>query len=101
MIADELKDENRVLAKREAQLAALNRDISTAPKLKDLVLYELDNGVSPEWISTKYGHLGATLERVRAFKAALDKQAEAKREREQSARGDREVSEVRPVTDGD
>jgi hypothetical protein len=80
--------------KREMQMASLRHDLATAPKLKELVLYELSNGVSAEWIAMKYRHMGASLERVVAFKAALDKQEGLKRERIQSARGNREVSEV-------
>lgn len=73
--------------RREMQQAALRYDVSTARKLKDIVLHELGCGVSAEYIATKYGHLGASLERVKAFKAALDKQAEKQREREQDSTG--------------
>lgn len=76
------------------QMAALQYDISTARPLKELVLGELKNGTRPEWIATRYAHFGVTLERVLAAKAAIDKQEQLKREREQSARGNREASEV-------
>jgi len=82
------------------QLAALRYDLSTARPLKELVLGDLKNGVRPEWIATKYGHLGVTLERVIAFKAAIDKQTEAKRERQESKSSDRELLEVGKVVNG-
>lgn len=72
--------------KREMQHAALKFDISTAKPLKEIVLGEIKLGIRPEWIATKYQHLGVTLERVLAAKAAIEKQSEARRERENAAR---------------
>lgn len=92
-------DEERDV-KREMQLAALKHDLSTAKRLKDVVLGEIRLGARPEWVAMKYGHLGVTLERVLAAKAAIDKQEELKRERIESARGDREVPEVGQEPDG-
>lgn len=73
--------------KREMQLASLQYDLAHATKLKDIVLHELKAGVRPEWIAVKYGHLGATLERVTAFKAAIDGAKRAKEEREAARTG--------------
>jgi hypothetical protein len=81
------------------QHAALKFDLSTARPLRDLVLAEIKNGVDLKWIATKYGHLGATLDRVLTAKAAIDKQKELQRERENAARGNREAPEVGPVSD--
>lgn len=86
--------------KREMREAAMRYDRSTALPLRDVVLGELKNGVRPEWIAVKYGHLGATLERVMAFKAAIDKQQEKQRERQNAARGNQESLEVGAVPDG-
>ena len=70
--------------RREMQMAALQFDLSTARPLKEIVLGEIKQGTDPKWIVVKYGHLGVTLERVLAAKGAMDKQAEAKREREEA-----------------
>jgi hypothetical protein len=79
-------DEDKA-TKREIQMESLRYDLAHATPLKDLVLYELNAGVSPEWIFVKYGHMGASLERIKAFKAAIDQQKEAKRERETARTG--------------
>ena len=82
--------------KREMQMHSLRYDLSTAKTLKELVLYEINAGFSAEWIATKYGHMGASLDRVKAFKAAIDRQSEAKRERTEAARGASDVRAVQP-----
>lgn len=71
-------DAEKRLDQREMQFAALKYDISTAKPLKEIVLCEIRNGTDPKWIVVKYGHLGVTLERVQAAKAAIDKQRETK-----------------------
>jgi phage gpG-like protein len=62
--------------RRAMQVETLKRDLSKARSLREIVLGEIRNGVAPTWIATKYGHMGVTLERVLAAKAAIDKQAE-------------------------
>lgn len=76
--------------KLEMQHAALKFDISTARPLKEIVLAEIKNGVKPEWIACRYAHLGVTLERVLAAKAAIDQQEAAKRERQEAQSGYRD-----------
>ena len=79
-------DEDKA-TKREMQMASLQYDLAHAAKLKDIVLYMLNAGFSSEWIAVRYGHMGATLERVTAFKAAIDRQKEAQIEREKARTG--------------
>jgi hypothetical protein len=90
VIADELKDENRALAKREAQTQQLERDLAASHKTKDLVVMYLRSGTCPKYIAQRYG---VDLERCERYVAALKAQQEQKREREQSARGNSSISQ--------
>lgn len=74
-----VNDKAETDVRREMQEAARRYDLSTAWKLRDVVLNEIRNGVRPEWIATKYKHLGATLERVLNAKEEIERRAEAKR----------------------
>ena len=77
------------------QFESLKYDLSKARSLREIVLGEIKNGVDPKWLAVKYRHLGVTLERVVAAKAAIDKQEESKHERTVTARGDCSASESR------
>jgi uncharacterized protein YabN with tetrapyrrole methylase and pyrophosphatase domain len=55
VIADELKDENRALAKREAQVEQLKRELQSAFKLRDLAWMAIKNGCDPAYVSMRYG----------------------------------------------
>ena len=83
--------------RREMQLASLRYDLSTAPKKDEIVKYYLGAGVDPAWLSTRYG---VDLERCRRYVAALTKQKEQQRERENAARGNSDLPEVGEVVNG-
>lgn len=55
MIADQLKDENRVLAKREAQAEQLKRELQSAHRLKDLAWEAIKSGADPAYVAMRYG----------------------------------------------
>lgn len=55
MIADALKDENRVVAKREAQAQELKRDLEHAHRLKDLAWGAIRGGADPKYVAMRYG----------------------------------------------
>ena len=55
MIADELKDENRVLAKREAQLEQLKREMESAYTWRRLAWEAIKTGCDPLYVSLRYG----------------------------------------------
>ena len=78
--------------KRELRLEAYKRDISQAVKVQDIAKFYLEAGADPKWIAHRFG---VALERCQKYAEALAKQREAKREREQSARGNRELPEIR------
>jgi hypothetical protein len=79
VIADQLKDDNRALAKREAQLEQLQRDTSGLPRREDLARSEILNGSNPRYVAMKYG---LDVERCEKYRAALDFQQEQRRERQ-------------------
>jgi hypothetical protein len=83
--------------KREIQLASLRHDIATAPKLEDIVKLALQAGADPQYIAYRYG---VDLERCQRYVAALNKQKEIQREREESARGDIELPEIGQIVNG-
>lgn len=69
--------------KREMQLAAYEHDLSMAAKTEDIVKMYLQKGADPQYISMRYG---IDLERCRRYVAALTKQKEEQRERENAMR---------------
>jgi hypothetical protein len=79
------------------QAAAFKYDLSTAWKLNDLVQMYLKAGSDPKYIAHRYG---VDLERCERYVAALKHQQEKRREREQSARGNSEVSPLGEVVNG-
>lgn len=83
--------------KREMQLAAYKYDLSTAVKTEDLVKMYLRSGVDPKYLAIRYG---VDLERCQRYVAALTKQKEARRERENTARGNTEALEGREIVNG-
>lgn len=82
--------------RREMQLAAYKHDLTKAVKVEDLAKFYLDAGADPKYIAYRFG---VALERCQRYAAALTKQREKQREREQSARGNREAPEIRQEPD--
>lgn len=71
-MANEESPREKAAERQEMALAALRYDLSTAKPLRELVRHAIETGARPEYIALRYGYLGATLERVLAFKARLD-----------------------------
>jgi hypothetical protein len=83
--------------RRGMQLEVLKRDLERAPKLEEIVKFYLEAGTSPKWVAHQYG---VDLVRCERYVEALKKQKEMKRERQESACGNRETPEVGEVDYG-
>lgn len=55
MIADALKDEAKLLAKRVAQAEQMKRDVGSARRLKDLAWEAIRGGADPVYVAMRYG----------------------------------------------
>lgn len=84
MIADELKDENRALSRREAQLEQLKRETSGLPRKEDLARQEIRLGVDPKYVAMRYD---IDLERCLRYAEAIRKQREEQQLRTAAATG--------------
>jgi hypothetical protein len=78
LIADELKDENRALSRREAQLEQLKRETSGLPTKKELAWREIQLGTDPKWVAVKYGF---TFEEMRRAKEVHEQRQKEREER--------------------
>lgn len=78
MIADELKDENRSLAKREAQAEQLKRELGSARRAKDLAWEAIKGGADPAYIAMRYGF---TLEEMQRAKEVHEQREKERQER--------------------
>lgn len=96
MIADPLKDENRAVAKREAQAEQFKRDMDSALPRKELAWKAIQRGADPAYIASRYGF---TVEQMVAAKNEHERRENLKRERTQSKNGDSELPEVGEVVD--
>ena len=97
MIADQLKDESRALAKREAQAEQFKRDLGSALPLKELAWKAVQNGSDPKYIAMRYGF---PVEQMVAAKQEYDRREALKRDRANTARGDRNIPQDWEVSDG-
>ena len=93
----EQSDKSDTDVRRAMQIESLKHDLSKALKLNELVVMYLRAGTDPKYIAYRFG---VDLERCERYVAALNKQKEQQREREESARGDSEVPEIGKVANG-
>lgn len=55
MIADELKDENRALARREARMEQFKNDMASARPVKEYAWEAIRGGADPVYVAMRYG----------------------------------------------
>ena len=72
MISDELKDENRSLAKREAQAEQLKRELQSAYRLKDLAWMAIKSGCDPAYVALRYSFSVEEMQRAREVHEARE-----------------------------
>lgn len=81
MIADELKDENRAVAKREAQAEQMRRDLQSARSLKDLAWEAIKRGTDPRYVAMRYGFTFEEMQRAKEVHEQREKEREARANR--------------------
>lgn len=81
MIADELKDENRALAKREAQAEQLKREMASAFTLRELAWEAIKSGCDPVYVSLRYGFPIEAMRRAKEIHEAREAERRASNER--------------------
>lgn len=80
MIADELKDENRLVAKREAQGEQLKRDLERTFRLKDLAWKAIKSGADPRYVAARYGFPLEDMKHAKEVHEATEAERQARNE---------------------
>lgn len=93
VIADELKDENRALAKREAQLEQLKREMASAYTWRFLAWEAIKSGCDPVYVALRYGFPVEVMKRAKEVHERREKEKQERINRGNEPRdlGDREV----------
>lgn len=84
MIADQLKEENATLAKREAQIAQLKNELASAFTLRELAWEAIKNGSDPAYVAMRYGF---PIEEMKKARAVHEQREKEKQERLEARAG--------------
>lgn len=72
MIADELKDENRALARREARMEQFKNDMASARPVKEYAWEAIRGGADPTYVAMRYGFTVEEMQRAKQVHEARE-----------------------------